>query len=842
MVGKITFFCSFFLALTVSAQSGVIKDDFRVNNDTTGTDSYQPCVLIFDDNSALISWHDLRNGNYNIYAQKIQSDGSPLDSNFKVSTNVASTYEYEPSMIEYGDSILVVFQYGWGQWILRDGTQQGNAFSLTHLYSVYDLDATIKDTVIFAVGRKYISGGYKIVLGRYTLSGTLIGDTIHVNEGVPTSYVYTPVIATSKNGNIVVAWSERRETSLDIYAQIFDSEGNKIGSNFIVNTDTSNLQDSPAIAMDSSGNFVIIWADYRNAHKDIYGRMYDSNGNPAGSDFLVNDDGGTAYQDYPDVAMDSTGNFIVVWTDSRDVTYHIYCQFYDSGGNPIGSNFKISDNTGPEYQYSPSIYTNGDRFIVAWEDQRDDRSIYYRIYSTSGTALTVDRKANDCSATRNQYYPAIDMNSYGYCVVAWEDLRDNYNSIYYSAFDQQGNVIIDNFLLQRGKHPDVAVRSDSSMIITFSSVDQKYIYYYLITSTSVDSGSAQDTTYNTRQQPAVAAMPSGRYAITWFDTRWNGYYHIYLQYFDKDGNPIGNNILVDDDSLDVNHYDCDIAVSPTGKFLVVWYDWRMSPTQVFGQLFDSTGTRIGQNFIISDSLRNAYRYRPAAAYLPTGRFFVVWQEGRIHGQLVDTTGALVDTNFLINDPSVGYSYEPNISVSPSGRAVVVWRQSIDGNYEICARSYSADFSTIDSIVKVNNAQEGDNPIQRNPAVAANDSVLIFAWEDPKWFHGYDIAAKVVDWNFVGVEERNVIHKNNLKLLTPIATDLIEIEYTVSIPTTVKISISDIAGRRVKILNEKISSSLTGRLSISASEIKPGIYFITMDTGGEQLSRKVILVK
>ena len=82
----------------------------------------------------------------------------------------------------------------------------------------------------------------------------------------------------------------------------------------------------------------------------------------------------------------------------------------------------------------------------------------------------------------------------------------------------------------------------------------------------------------------------------------------------------------------------------------------------------------------------------------------------------------------------------------------------------------------------------------------------------------------------------------MKLLTPIATDLIEIEYSVSTPATVKISISDLAGRRVKVLNEKISSSLTGRLGISVSDIKPGIYFITMDTGGEQLSRKVILVK
>ncbi|RKZ18584.1 hypothetical protein DRQ17_03140, partial [bacterium] len=67
MVRKITFSCLFFLALTISAQSGVIKDDFRVNNDTTGNTCYNPAVLLLPDNSGMISWQDQRNGYYNIF-------------------------------------------------------------------------------------------------------------------------------------------------------------------------------------------------------------------------------------------------------------------------------------------------------------------------------------------------------------------------------------------------------------------------------------------------------------------------------------------------------------------------------------------------------------------------------------------------------------------------------------------------------------------------------------------------------------------------------------------------------------------------------------------------------
>ena len=841
MVRKISLCCLFLLALTISAQSGVIKDDFRVNNDTTGNTCYNPAVLLLPDNSGIISWHDQRNGYYNIFGQSIRSNGNITGSNFKVSTNLAQNWEYSPEMVAYGDSILVVYQYGWAQWLTVDGTRLGNSFYFSRLHSAYTVDVAIKDTFMYVVGRKYVAGGQRIVMGKYTFSGDLIGDTVYVDDGSAGAVVH-PRIATSKNGSIVVVWYDNRDGDYNIYAQMLDGNLNRIGTNFLVNGDTTDLQDSPSIAMDTTGNFVIVWADYRNANKDIYGKRFDPNGNPIGSEFLINDDGSSYYQNYPDVSMDESGNFIVVWTDARNGSYYIYCQLYDSNGNPVGSNFKVSSNTGSEYQYSPSVYTNGTRFIVSWEDARDDRSIYYRVFNSDGTPITSDIKANDCTATLNQYYPSVDMNPSGYSVVAWEDLRGSYNSIYYSIYDQVGNTIVDNAFIRDGYYPDVKVFDDSSFIVVLASAAEyyKHIVYYLFKDTGIDSGYAEDNTSNLRQGPKVAIMPSGKFAIVWYDSRDDGYYKIYAQAFDENANPIGNNVLINDDGLSISHSAPDIAVSPDGKYIIVWYDQRYSRTEIFGQFLDSTGTLIGGNFLISDSSRHVYKYSPTVEYLPSGKFFVVWHDTYIYGQLVDSSGSLVDTNFLIGYQT-GTSYEPNIDVSPSGDAIVVWRQFENGQYDIYARHYSPDF-TPDTIVKINNAIEGDNDLQRRPSVGVNNDILFFAWEDARWYHGYDIAAKIVDWNYMGVEERNIIHKNNLKLLTPIATDLIEIEYSVSTPATVKISISDLAGRRVKVLNEKISSSLTGRLGISVSDIKPGIYFITMDTGGEQLSRKVILVK
>ena len=44
-------------------------------------------------------------------------------------------------------------------------------------------------------------------------------------------------------------------------------------------------QFSPAVAVNSSGNFVVAWADWRNGDGDIYAQRYAADGSPLGADF-----------------------------------------------------------------------------------------------------------------------------------------------------------------------------------------------------------------------------------------------------------------------------------------------------------------------------------------------------------------------------------------------------------------------------------------------------------------------------------------------------------------------------------------------------------------------------
>ena len=82
---------------------------------------------------------------------------------------------------------------------------------------------------------------------------------------------------------------------------------------FQVNTHTVWDQKDAAIAMDSFGNFVVVWSSYRQDGNSngIFGQRFDPNCNPIGSEFQIKTTYGN--QTASSVAMNAVGNFVVAW-------------------------------------------------------------------------------------------------------------------------------------------------------------------------------------------------------------------------------------------------------------------------------------------------------------------------------------------------------------------------------------------------------------------------------------------------------------------------------------------------------------------------------------------------
>lgn len=241
---------------------------------------------------------------------------------------------------------------------------------------------------------------------------------------------------TSNGSNYLVTWMSDEQDGSDwgIYGQLYDPDGTPSGSEFQINTYTTNHQSAPSVTSNGT-SYMVTWASYGQDGNEygIYGQFYDDDGTPAGSEFRINTyTTGTQYG--PCVSSNGT-TYLVTWeSDGQDGSnYGIYGQFYDDDGTPAGSEFRINTCT-TNAQVNPAISSNGTSYLVTWASygqDGNDYGIYGQFYNSNGTAAGSEFKVNT-STTNAQSSPSVSSNGTSY-LVTWENFNQGiYGQLYNS--------------------------------------------------------------------------------------------------------------------------------------------------------------------------------------------------------------------------------------------------------------------------------------------------------------------------------------------------------------------------------------------------------------------------
>ncbi|MBN1911068.1 MAG: trypsin-like serine protease [Pirellulales bacterium] len=214
-------------------------------------------------------------------------------------------------------------------------------------------------------------------------------------------------VATDADGDFVVTWTNYRDADnntangheeVDVYARRYQADGTPIGSAFRVNTHLKNEQKWSSVAMDPDGDFVIAWSSYGQEDPNqfsygIYARRYDMFGRALGCEFQVNVTTG-GDQQFPSVAMDANGAFVIVWqSDQNGVGDDIVLREFTSSGAPVigprGGEYVVNDTTDGDQRY-PDVAMNlsGDTYAVTWSSSQgtNDQS-GFGIYTKSFNRL-----------------------------------------------------------------------------------------------------------------------------------------------------------------------------------------------------------------------------------------------------------------------------------------------------------------------------------------------------------------------------------------------------------------------------------------------------------------------
>ncbi|HEU0134963.1 MAG TPA: hypothetical protein VFR28_09080, partial [Allosphingosinicella sp.] len=235
---------------------------------------------------------------------------------------------------------------------------------------------------------------------RFDSSGAKVGTEFLVNSSASGAQ-FSAEVATLANGNFIVTWTTNisDDDSNGIKAQLFSASGEPIGAEFKVNLATGSHFTSNVAAL-ADGGFVISWDDWNSF--DMKAQVFDSNGARVGGVITVNTK--TSYdQEYGDIVGLKGGGFVATWrtTDpSGDGSGEaIKAQVFSASGAKVGGEFLVNSlKAGDQYQPTVGALAGGG-FVILWEswDTSQDGSsnaLKGQIFSASGAPVGAEFRVN----------------------------------------------------------------------------------------------------------------------------------------------------------------------------------------------------------------------------------------------------------------------------------------------------------------------------------------------------------------------------------------------------------------------------------------------------------------
>jgi len=312
-----------------------------------------------------------------------------------------------------------------------------------------------------------------------------------------------PSVAMDAGGNFVVVWHGPgivEEDKEDIFARRFDPNGQTLGSEFRVNTYTNEKQLYPVVAMDNDGGFIIVWESMNipeQGKKAICGRLYDSNGLNIGPEFVVNEEASDSR--YPDVAIETEGNFAVVWMRDKS-SNSIMTRLYNADGIAKTEPFEVSTIKFSSVTRPSIAMDKAGHFVVAWDGDPKLASlddIHARIFEPNGTAIGEQFTVNT-TIEGPQQNPRVAMNNRGRFIIVWDSKIDpdiNERDIFAQRYDSSGRPLGDEFqvntyMADDQKRPTVAMGQNRNFVMAWQSYGQDDSDYGVFGETGQIVGSA----------------------------------------------------------------------------------------------------------------------------------------------------------------------------------------------------------------------------------------------------------------------------------------------------------------------------------------------------------------
>jgi hypothetical protein len=274
-----------------------------------------------------------------------------------------------------------------------------------------------------------------------------------INTTLPGNHL-DPGVAADGQGNFVVAWDgfNPANGTTDIFAQRYHADGSPNGGEFVVNTTTAGTQQFPKVAADAAGDFVVVWTGPNPAtgKTDIWGRRFDSNGNPVTPTDVLLDPTTEGLDSGARVAMSGDGTLVAVSrTGLVNGARDIYAELYNGSLNPLGSAFRVNQvHTGAVTNSKLAMDSSGN-LVVTWGTLASNGllAVNGRRFDNQGNALTNDFPISGTPTGGNDTNLALAVAPDGGFLAAWDAVNSTthnleVHALRFSAAGQPGTPFL----------------------------------------------------------------------------------------------------------------------------------------------------------------------------------------------------------------------------------------------------------------------------------------------------------------------------------------------------------------------------------------------------------------
>jgi len=411
-----------------------------------------PELVPDDTGGVIITWSDVRFGNQDIYAQRVNADGDMLWTIDGVSVTTNTDDQIGPRIVATGNGGTII--------VSTDERNGGNNFDIYAQKLDVDgnpqwtVDGVTVSTAAFdqaAPALVYDGAGGAIIAWKDRRTGTdndiyaqrvnSYGRVEWASDGIPvavTPETQTEVQAVSGiTGQAIFVWRDHRDADGEIYAQCLDLDGTALWTpNGLAVSNGARILGTIrfSAATDGENGCIATWTDQRTTAPGIYAQRVRESGLTAWPADVPLSLEPFSSSSGPTVVPDGHGGVIAAWHDYRSTNSDIYAQRMDSTGSALwtANGVAVVDTVGTQAFFDSAPTPTG--AIVVWRDDRSgDPDLYAQLLDLSGAKQWESQGTPVCTVagyqTRVRVAPGLGESA----IAVWEDYRGLDSDIYAST-------------------------------------------------------------------------------------------------------------------------------------------------------------------------------------------------------------------------------------------------------------------------------------------------------------------------------------------------------------------------------------------------------------------------